>query len=268
MRNVFLLTHTILIVIIAVVLSGCYPSGDEQLNEQRDPHFLAGKAYLNTFNYRAAAEEFEKALEANPRSASAHFELGLLYEQKLAVENAPAIAIYHFDKFLQLRPNSEHAQIVRQKILACKREIARPFAVDPGAQSYLREYERLKVENAQLKNQIELWQVYYSNLMARAQSVVVSHPQGQQPSQQPSQATATPAAGVSKIPPAPVIQPPPQPDQSIIKYTVKAGDTMAAIAKRYGVSLNSLTAANPGVDPRRLKVGQVINIPAKGKAGQ
>ncbi|MGC8829712.1 MAG: LysM peptidoglycan-binding domain-containing protein [Verrucomicrobiia bacterium] len=263
MRDVFSkITRIILTIVVVVVLSGCYPSEYDQLNEQRDPHFLAGKAYLNTFNYRAAAEEFEKALESNPRSASAHFELGLLYEQKLAIENAPAIAIYHFDKFLQLRPNSEYAPIVRQKILACKREIAKPFAVDPGAQSYLREYERLKAENAQLKSQIELWQVYYSNLMARAQSVIVSQPQTVQPSAQ-KEPSAT-ANVVAKIPPAPIITQPPQKTyESTTKYTVKAGDTMAAIAKRYGISLNSLTAANPGVDPRRLKVGQTLNIPVK-----
>jgi len=247
MRVVLVITRMFLILI---VLTGCLPSGDNRLEEQRDPHFLAGKAYLNTFNYRAAAEEFEKALETNPRSAFAHFELGLLYEQKLAVENAPAIAIYHFDKFLQLRSNSEHAPIVKQKILACKREIAKPFAVDPGAQAYLREYERIKAENNQLKNQIELWQVYYSNLMAKGQSVLA-------PQSQPSRVEN--ARG--SIPPAPQIAK--SPSQEYIKYTVKAGDTMSAIAKRNGVSVNALQSANPGVDSRRLKIGQVLNIPAK-----
>lgn len=236
--------------LVLIVLTGCIPSGDNQLEEQRDAHFLAGKAYLNTFNYRAAAGEFEKAIETNPRSASAHFELGLLYEQKLAVENAPAIAIYHFDKFLQLRPNSDYAPIVKQKILACKREIAKPFAVDPGAQAYLREYERIKAENNQLKNQIELWQVYYSNLMAKGQSVVAPQPQGVR--------TGNPSVALQ---PAPQIAK--SPTQEYVKYTVKAGDTMAAIAKRNGVSVNALMSANPGVDARRLKIGQVLNIPTK-----
>ncbi len=236
--------------LVLILLTGCIPSGDDQVEEQRDPHFLAGKAYLNTFNYRAAAEEFEKALETNPRSAFAHFELGLLYEQKLAVENAQAIAIYHFDKFLQLRPNSEYSSIVKQKILACKREIAKPFAVDPGAQAYLREYERIKAENNQLKSQIELWQVYYSNLMARGQAVLT-------PQSQPSRVENERGS----IPSAPQIAK--SPSQEYIKYTVKAGDTMSAIAKRNGVSVNTLQSANPGVDSRRLKIGQVLNIPAK-----
>jgi LysM repeat protein len=139
---------------------------------------------------------------------------------------------------------------VKQKILACKREIAKPFAVDPGAQAYLREYERIKAENNQLKSQIELWQVYYSNLMARGQAVLT-------PQSQPSRVENERGS----IPSAPQIAK--SPSQEYIKYTVKAGDTMSAIAKRNGVSVNTLQSANPGVDSRRLKIGQVLNIPAK-----
>lgn len=46
-------------------------------------------------------------------------------------------------------------------------------------------------------------------------------------------------------------------------YTIKAGDTFYLIAKRYGVSLDELLKANPGVDPDRLYIGQVICIPTE-----
>lgn len=251
---------TVAMALWLIFLSGCFPTPSDQADEQRDPHFLAGKAHLNTLNYRAAAESFEKALEKNPHNASAHFELGLLYEQKLAVENAPAIAIYHFDKYLQLRPNSEHSSIIRQKILACKREIAKPFTVEPGAQSYIREYERLKAENAQLRSQLELWQVYYSNLMARGQGVVV--PAGTQYSQKQGTGAGA-AAGIVQPGIVTAQQPLQTTTQTQMTYKVQAGDTLSAIAKKHGVSLKALTEANPGVDSRRLKIGQTINIPAK-----
>ncbi|MDI9476483.1 MAG: LysM peptidoglycan-binding domain-containing protein [Natronincolaceae bacterium] len=45
-------------------------------------------------------------------------------------------------------------------------------------------------------------------------------------------------------------------------YTVKAGDTFFRIAMSHNVSLEALLAANPGVDPDRLCIGQVICIPA------
>lgn len=44
-------------------------------------------------------------------------------------------------------------------------------------------------------------------------------------------------------------------------YTIKAGDTFYNIARTFGISLDSLLAANPGVDPNRLYVGQVICVP-------
>jgi LysM repeat protein len=44
-------------------------------------------------------------------------------------------------------------------------------------------------------------------------------------------------------------------------YTIKAGDTPAKVARAHGVSLDALMAANPGLEPTKLKVGQKINLP-------
>lgn len=47
-------------------------------------------------------------------------------------------------------------------------------------------------------------------------------------------------------------------------YTIRAGDTLSAIAvRRYGSARQwrKITRANPGLDPRRLRVGQVIKLP-------
>lgn len=49
-------------------------------------------------------------------------------------------------------------------------------------------------------------------------------------------------------------------------YTVKPNDTLWNIAARYGIFLNDLLAANPGVDPQRLMVGQTLNVPGGGEA--
>jgi LysM repeat protein len=46
-------------------------------------------------------------------------------------------------------------------------------------------------------------------------------------------------------------------------YTIKSGDSLAKIARANGISLADLKAANPEVDPKRLKVGQKINLPTK-----
>ncbi|MGE4273071.1 MAG: glycosyl hydrolase family 18 protein [Desulfitobacterium sp.] len=61
-----------------------------------------------------------------------------------------------------------------------------------------------------------------------------------------------------------LFQPGPQPDY--ILYTIKAGDTFYKLSLSYGVSVNEIIAANPGVDPYQLRIGQRIKIPkAPGK---
>lgn len=45
-------------------------------------------------------------------------------------------------------------------------------------------------------------------------------------------------------------------------YIVKSGDTFFLIARAHNISLDALLRANPGVDPDRLFIGQVICIPS------
>lgn len=49
-------------------------------------------------------------------------------------------------------------------------------------------------------------------------------------------------------------------------YTIRAGDTLSAVAARCGVSLDALMAANPGIEPRRLAVGQAVALPGAAAA--
>ncbi len=45
-------------------------------------------------------------------------------------------------------------------------------------------------------------------------------------------------------------------------YTIAAGDTLATIGKKMGVSARAIVAANPGVVPTKLKIGAKLHIPA------
>ena len=62
-------------------------------------------------------------------------------------------------------------------------------------------------------------------------------------------------------PPTPVV-----PEATGTEYTVVKGDTLAKIAKKNGVTLKALEAANPSVQPTKLKIGQKLTIPAGGAA--
>jgi LysM repeat protein len=56
------------------------------------------------------------------------------------------------------------------------------------------------------------------------------------------------------------------PEAAGTEYVVVQGDTLGKIAKAHGVSLRALEAANPNVQPTKMKIGQKIMIPAGGAA--
>ena len=65
---------------------------------------------------------------------------------------------------------------------------------------------------------------------------------------------------VINIPKAP--KPPIPPKPPVKEYVVQKGDTLFLIAKKFGVTLNALIAANPQIkDPNKISPGDVINIP-------
>src|SRR5438034_10874796 len=51
------------------------------------------------------------------------------------------------------------------------------------------------------------------------------------------------------------------PQDSGPSYVVELGDTLYNIALSFGVTVDALQAANPGVDPSALSVGQPLIIP-------
>ena len=54
----------------------------------------------------------------------------------------------------------------------------------------------------------------------------------------------------------------PLPSPTPFAYEVQAGDTLSEIAERFGVSLDALTAVNPGISPNSMSIGTTLNIPS------
>jgi LysM repeat protein len=74
------------------------------------------------------------------------------------------------------------------------------------------------------------------------------------------------ASNVPPVAPPPVVVAPPVVENPGVEYTVARGDTLGKIARKNHVTLSALKAANPGVDPAKLKAGQKITLPAGGSA--
>ena len=54
---------------------------------------------------------------------------------------------------------------------------------------------------------------------------------------------------------------PPEERVTFVQHRVASGETLSHIAERYGVRVSQLSAANPGVSPRRLQIGQRLIVP-------
>ena len=241
-------------------LAACTPPPAGTVDETKDPHFLRGQDLMTRLDYTGAIEAFEKTLENNPRSSAAHFELGFLYADEKK-GNDPAAAIHHFDRFLRLRPKSDRADIVKNHIVGCKMELAKSLLLTTGAPSAQREIDRLKgeierltLEGAQFRRQLEAAGVRppagATNLTAKAPVVPPAPAPGD--SARATNRTATAEAAKK-----------PAPATTARTHAIKQGETPATVARHYGLKVEDLLAANPGLDPKRLKIGQVINLPAQ-----
>lgn len=54
---------------------------------------------------------------------------------------------------------------------------------------------------------------------------------------------------------------PTAPTSHSLDYTVKRGDRLYTLAKKYGSTVDAISGANPGIEPRRLRIGTTIVIP-------
>lgn len=254
------------------------------MDEEKEPHFVLGKSRVEAFDYPGAIEAFEESLEANPHSAQAHYQLAMLYENQDAVAD-PAAAIYHYQQYLKYDPKADNADLVAQHVATCKQKLAENVLQLPSTPAVQQQLEKLTEENRRLHDQLAQWQAYYA-----AQQAAKTNPptpqnsynytpqqQAQVTSQTPDDVTPLPTTGnttstsgtsntlntassrhnstssknnsmTSKI-------------SKSHSHTVAYGETLASIAKRQGVSIVAMEEANPSVNPKKLKVGQVLNLP-------
>jgi LysM repeat protein len=242
-----------------LVLCGCQQTSSGVADEEKEPQFLIGRNQVNAMNFSGAIEAFERALEMNPRSSAAHFELGWLYAEKQTDE---AAAIYHYQQYLKLHPGANNAEMIQQHILRLKQELARAALPIPPSSDIQRQMENLAAENRRLQGEVDqlrrtLAQSSESNRPVAGSSNVsrVSNP-------------AT-SLGVATTVGRPVTS---LPDggasarlasnaASSQSHRVKPGETPASIARQYRVSLDALLGVNPGLNPKRIQIGQSIMLP-------
>lgn len=272
------------------------PISETPIDEEKDPNYIAGRNHLNMMDYKGAVEAFERAVQANPRNAAAHFELGVLYQDRLRDWLSAA---YHYQKHLELRPKSEYAEPIKPRLVACKMEVAKTVTFGIVNQEVHRDLARLTNELALARQQNETlrmqlaakptvvtqWMKFtvtnnvqvpvylpMTNAVQRA-----ANPATDLPPPQPRHSATNTIARVTPLPASGttttrrieqrassnVPQTRTSPATRQRTHVVRSGDTMSNIARRYGVSLQRLQASNPSVNARQLRAGQTVNIPSQ-----
>ncbi|HEV2330836.1 MAG TPA: tetratricopeptide repeat protein [Verrucomicrobiae bacterium] len=253
--------------LLAAALSGCAPSGQD---DEKEPHYVLGISRVNAMDYQGAVEAFEESLEANPHSAAAHYQLGMLYENQ---ESDPAAAIYHYEQYLKFDPSAENADIIRQHIAACKQQLAADVLPLPSAPQAQQQLEKLVEQNRQLQQQVQSlqdtlkqWNVWYANQTAAKPNSTL--PQDITPDPGGPSQPVQPVEPVHPVEPAqtqPLVPATPAHTETPIAHghthVVERGETAMAICRKFGVHLNELTAANPAVNLSHIRPGEVLNIP-------
>ena len=227
---------------VAAILIGCGGEESSSTAEDREPHFLAGRRLVTQQDYDGAERSFYKALEANPRSAAAHYELGVLF---LSRKNDPAAAIFHLQRFITLNPEAANKKDVLGQIEGLKSDLAGEILGNPQSQpnqsilALRRQLDRLAAENAALKHQ----------LLSKGIT--------------PNPVSATNTTATLPPRPNPTVPNPPRPVTAMRTHKVKRGDNPTSIARQYGVTVPKLLAANPGLKPARMQIGDELKIPPR-----
>ncbi len=155
MRTVNLSSGLLLLLFLA---AGCERGDRLTLSaETDDPQYRRGQQLLKQGHNQDALGAFLKVIEKRGDDApESHLEAGLLYQQYF---KDPITAIYHFNRYIELQPNSRQADLVRQRKDAALREFARSLPAQPLESQAARlelmsRIDELQKENLQLKDEI------------------------------------------------------------------------------------------------------------------
>jgi LysM repeat protein len=275
---------------LAMWLAGCSDSDRlSYANEVDEPNYREGQALLKTGRKQEALNAFLKVIEKRGDEApESHLEVGLLYLQHIS---DPLSAIYHFKKYLALRPNSPQAPLIRQRIDAATRDFARTLPAQPLENQLQRvdlvaTLDRLKQENQSLKQELADLKAGRNNAAVLSEENAVpaansgASPAGglsfsvdpaptvrtHAPSNQPAHPPATAPARATAAPTQPA--PPLAATRAAAarKHTVRPGDTLSKLAQQYynnRARWRDIYTANRNVmkSETDLKVGMELKIP-------
>jgi len=231
--------------------TGCFESaGELDRNDGQHPLLKKASDRLRARDTDKAVQLYLEALHANPTLARAHLELGLIYDEH---KEDYIRAIYHYQRYLEMRPETEKRQLIEDAVRHSRMAYAASLPQRPS--------EAIEVI-AQLKNENRVLRQRNQELMGRLEekiSAAADNPYV------PTLSAEDPVLRAQRPDPTPPVEVAVSPSK-VTHYTVKANDTLISISKKvYGTSKRwkDIYQANRGEigSTYRLKIGQRLNIP-------
>ncbi len=266
--------HVLLLAVITAVLGACQQAQTGTDSEDStNPYFRRAMNYETDQNYYSAIQEYEKALIANPMVSKAHVQMGVLYNEKLG---DPISAIYHYQKYLNARPNAPDREKVQSYLDKAKIDFAITLPNSPAQNA--EEIARINRENVDLKQALAQAQTELSrkeddiarlrtsagDAAATAQSSVTDQTVGLEADTDGARLSlGSNEISVSTSTSAPAAVP-----VENKSYTIQKGDSLWKISSQFypddvAGGIEKIKTANPdkASNPQNLKLGDVLNIP-------
>lgn len=206
-------------------LAGCtrmFQDHSKQALDTADQKYSAG-------DYQGAVQYYEDAIDGTPATADVHYKLALMFDDKL---QNPLAAMYHFQRYLDLKPNGPHAKDASAYM---KEDELRLATLSHGALMSQQDAVRLMNDNQALRKQIEE--------LRAARAAAAARDTGPQTGAHPAE---TVRGGTT--------------------YVVQTGDTLASISRKFyktSVRWKDIQTANYSKlkGSSKLKPGMLLVIP-------
>ncbi len=231
--------------LLALLLAACgcgQSTAKIDLAELHDPFIKKAKAKTDQGDLNGALQCLNLALDKRPRLAQAHLDAGLLYDD---FKKDYARAIYHYQRYLELRPDTEKKAMIEDLIHKAKMSLA--ALVSDQLPGFSGKLKALEDENTRLKNDLR---EVRENLAKRMLMPIGTPAEAfKTASVNPDiSATALPSAGAGQT------------------YLVQERDTLSLIATKVYQDpgkWRKILEANRGIlsAPEKLRPGQVLIIP-------
>ncbi len=283
--------HFFTVFALAALLAGA--SGCTERNpvptlvETDEPFYVQAMQLKKQGRHAEALTAFLKVIDKRGTRAApeSHVEAASIY---LNNTKDPVEAYHHFRKYLELRPNTKEAEGVRGMVKIAMREFAKQIPGRPLEDQSVRlqaegdlinlrrENEELRAEIATLRgggatpiNRLpRMIAVPDEVLGSRAVPSAVTVVDAPEPPLAPRTAPILDRRVTPSNPsPNPTKAPTPArpPAAAVRTHTVKPKETLYAIAKQHGVTVQEIAAANGIKNASAVPIGTVLKIPATGR---